>query len=117
MLKRSSSLAILLVAWRSIASSASSRFMPEPLSGHPDQRAAALLDVDQNAGGPGVERVFGKLLDHEAGRSTTSPAAILLERMSGRIRMLDMGFTCQKESRLESRSTGKKANKSCWRGF
>ena len=44
---------------------------------------AAFLDADLDLGGAGVQGVFQQLLDGEAGRSITSPAAIWLIRMSG----------------------------------
>jgi hypothetical protein len=43
---------------------------------HPQQLDAALLDIDIDAFGAGVEAVFQQPLITDAGRSTTSPAAI-----------------------------------------
>ncbi len=68
MASRSSEVRSLEVAWRSKASSASSRTMPQPLSDDADELAAAAFDFDADAGGAGVERVFEQLLDH--GRRT-----------------------------------------------
>ena len=53
----------LLVAWRSKASSASSRSMPQPLSATRIRRRPPALDVDAKLGGAGVEGVFEQFLD------------------------------------------------------
>jgi len=57
-LKRSWSLAILLVAWRSNREQRVVAVHAAAVVGDPDQRPAALLDVDQQAGGAGVQGVF-----------------------------------------------------------
>ena len=49
-----------------------------------DQFGAALLEVDVDAGGPGIDGVLEQLLDDaDAGRSITSPAAILVTTDGG----------------------------------
>ena len=65
---RSSAVRSFEVAWRSKASSASSRFMPCAVVGDADQLAAARLDFDANAIGAGVERVLQQFL-HDRGRT------------------------------------------------
>ena len=78
----------LLVAWRSKASMASSRDMPQPSSVDADQPPAAAFDLDAKVGSPPASREFSRSsLTTEAGRSTTSPAAILFAIWSGRTRM------------------------------
>ena len=60
---RSAALRTLLVAWRSIARTASSRPMPVPSSLTCDQRLAAVLELDPHVARAGVERVLDQLLD------------------------------------------------------
>ena len=57
----------LEVACRSRERSASSRAMPVPVVGDPDERQAALLEVDLDVPGPGVEGVLEQLLHHGGG--------------------------------------------------
>ncbi len=90
--KRSSSLYILLVAYLSRASMASSPFMPMPLS---DTRIRDLppFSISIMMRQACASRAFStSSLTTENGRSTTSPAAILLERFSGSILIFDMIF-------------------------
>ena len=63
---RSSARWILLVAWRSRQSSASSRLMPGAVVGHADETASAGLDFDGDFFGAGIERIFDEFL-HDAG--------------------------------------------------
>ena len=49
-----------------------------------DQLDAAFFELDLDRLAAGVERVFEQFLEHRAGRSTTSPAAIWLIREVGR---------------------------------
>ena len=63
MLSRSSAFLSLEVAWRSKASKASSRTMPQPLSVIWISFLAAGFDLDFDAGGTGVERVLQKFFD------------------------------------------------------
>ena len=55
------------VAWRSKASSASSRHHAVAVVGDADELAAAGFDLDADAGGAGVERVFEQLFDDGGG--------------------------------------------------
>jgi len=48
--------------------------------GHAHERGAAVAQVHRDGAGARVERVLHQLLRAEAGRSTTSPAAILFTR-------------------------------------
>ena len=73
----------LLVAWAAKASPRSSGVMPAPVVGDAHQARAALLEVDPDVRRAGVEGVLDQLLDDEAGRSITSPAAIWLRTTSG----------------------------------
>ena len=87
---RSSALWIFEVAWRSKASRASSRVMPQPLSVIwisllPPASAWMRMRVD-----PASSEFSRSSLTTEAGRSTTSPAAILLATCSGRTWMRPM---------------------------
>src|ERR1035438_1989624 len=80
----------LLVAWRSKASSASSRNMPQPssttrMSRRPPDSASTRKSV-----APASSEFSRSSLTTEAGRSTTSPAAILLATWSGRMRIRPM---------------------------
>jgi hypothetical protein len=87
---RSSACAILLVAWRSIASRASSGSMPSPSSSTrisflpPSSTAIAMRRA------PASSAFSTSSLTTEAGRSTTSPAAIWLARSEGSRWMRDM---------------------------
>ena len=87
---KSSSLCILLVAYRSGASRASSRFILIPLS------ETRIRDRPPFSTSIMIRLLFASSafstssLTTDAGRSTTSPAAILLERISGRILILDI---------------------------
>ncbi len=85
-----SSLGSFEVAWRSMARASSSWSMPWPSSvtGDPCGRRRAGLDID--AARAGIERILDQLLTTEAGRSTTSPAAIWLTRLGGS-RQIGMG--------------------------
>src|SRR5947209_1255008 len=84
---RNPSEAILLVAWRAKAIGRSSFSMPEPLSPTriclmPPSASATLISVAP------ASRLFSRSsFSTEAGRSTTSPAAIWLMRASGSGRM------------------------------
>ena len=87
---KSESLEILLVAYRSMASMASSRFIPMPLS---DIRISDRppFSISINIRVLFASRAFSRSsFTTEAGRSTTSPAAILLERTSGSILIIDI---------------------------
>ena len=64
---KSSARWILLVAWRSRQSRASSRLMPSAVVGHANQAATAGLDFDGHARGPGVEGIFDQFLDDAGG--------------------------------------------------
>ena len=88
--KRSLSVDILLVAYRSMARSASSRLMPVPvsetrMSDFPPCSTSIRIRLLSASNEFSISS-----LTTEAGRSTTSPAAILLDRISGRIFILDM---------------------------
>ncbi len=82
---RSASVSILLVACRSTERKASSLDMPLPLSWirisflPPDSTSIRISSA------PASREFSTSSLTTEAGRSTTSPAAILLQRSSGRI--------------------------------
>ncbi len=81
---RSSARAILLVAWRSMASRASSAVMPSPSS---STRISflppnSIATVTRRA--PASMAFSTSSFTTEAGRSTTSPAAIWLARSGGR---------------------------------
>ena len=90
--KRSSSVYILLVAYRSIASRASSWFIPMPLSeirinDRPPFSISIIICVLS------ASIAFStSSFTTEKGRSTTSPAAILFERISGSIFIFDTVF-------------------------
>ena len=64
---RSSARWILLVAWRSRQSRASSRLMPRAVIGDADQAASAGLDFDGDARGLGIEGIFDQFLDDAGG--------------------------------------------------
>ena len=61
---RSSAVRSFEVAWRSKASSASSRFMPWPSSATRISLPPAGFDLDADAVGAGVERILQQFLDH-----------------------------------------------------
>ena len=63
----SSAVRSLEVAWRSKASSASSRFMPLAVVGDANQPSSARLDLDANAGGSGIKRVLEQFLHDRGG--------------------------------------------------
>ena len=67
MRNRSSASWSLLVAWLAKASGRSSAWMPQPSSTTRISSTAALLDVDVDAAGAGIDGVFQQLLD-DAGR-------------------------------------------------
>src|SRR5450755_1128924 len=90
MFSRSSAFLIFEVAWRSKASRASSRTMPQPLSVIwmsflPPASITILMRVE-----PASRAFSSNSFTTEAGRSTTSPAAILLATCSGRTWMRPM---------------------------
>src|SRR6266481_5162897 len=77
----------LLVAWRSKASMASSRDMPQPSSVTRISRRPPLSTSMRKRVPPASSEFSRSSLRTEAGRSTTSPAAILFAIWSGRTRM------------------------------
>ena len=87
---RSSKLAILLVAWRSKASSASSRPIPYPSSAIAIRALPPPSSCTSTCEAPASSAFSISSLTTDAGRSTTSPAAIWLTRVSGRRWMRDM---------------------------
>ena len=68
----------LLVAWRSKASMASSRSMPQPSSVMRIRRRPPLKASTRMLVAPASSEFSSNSFTTEAGRSTTSPAAILL---------------------------------------
>ena len=64
---RSATLRTLLVAWRSSASTASSRAHAGAVVAHLDQGLAALLQLHPHVPGAGIERVLHQLLHHRSG--------------------------------------------------
>ncbi len=85
---RSSSEAILLVAWRASARRNCSRAMPPPSSTTLISLVPPPASWTEIAPAP-ASRLFSRSsFRADAGRSTTSPAAIWLIRSSGRTRML-----------------------------
>ncbi len=60
---------------------------------HLQQLRAATLDDDLDPGGAGIDGVFDQLFAHRRRRSMTSPAAILLIKLSGNTRMVLPCFT------------------------
>src|SRR5579864_380898 len=85
----------LLVAWRSKASMASSRSMPEP-SSTMRMRRRPPVSISMRKDVAPASREFSKSsFTTDAGRSTTSPAAILLATWSGRTRMRPIESRCQ----------------------
>ena len=87
---RSSSEAILLVAWRASASFSSSRAMPPPSSVTLMSLVPPPASTTEISRAPASRLFSSNSLRAEAGRSTTSPAAIWLISNSGRTRMLLM---------------------------
>src|SRR5690242_6313482 len=86
---RSSALRSFDVAWRSKQSRASSWFIPQP-SSVMRMRRLPPDSVSMRMERAPASRAFSRSsLTTEAGRSTTSPAAILLATFSGRMRILD----------------------------
>ena len=95
----------LLVAWRSKASRASSRSMPQPSSATRMQAAPAAFDVDAEFGGAGVERVLEQLLD-DGGRALHHLAGgDLVGDLSERTRMRPIAITGSADSRSLTGST------------
>src|SRR5580698_1957258 len=82
----------LLVAWRSKASSASSRSMPLPLSATRIRRRPPLSISMRRSVAPASSEFSMSSFTTDAGRSTTSPAAILLATLSERTRILPMNW-------------------------
>jgi hypothetical protein len=80
----------LLVACRSKANSASSRNMPLPLSATRIKRRPPLSTSMRRSVAPASSEFSISSFTTEAGRSTTSPAAILLATVSERTRILPM---------------------------
>jgi hypothetical protein len=59
---------------------------------HTDQFPAALFDFHENPAAAGIDGIFHQFLDHRCRAfHHLSPAAILLDRISGRILICDMG--------------------------
>src|SRR5439155_1471419 len=77
----------LLVAWRSKASMASSRDMPQPSSVMRIRRRPPFSTSMRKRVAPASSEFSRSSLTTEAGRSTTSPAAILFAIWSGRTRI------------------------------
>ena len=90
MLIRSLALESLLVACRSKASMASSRSIPQPSSVTRISRRPPLSTSIRRCDAPASSEFSSSSLTTEAGRSTTSPAAILLATSSERIRIRPM---------------------------
>src|ERR671934_63621 len=84
---RSARCAILLVACRASASGRSSRAMPSPSSSTCTRRTPPSSSVTLMARAPASTLFSSSSLSTEAGRSTTSPAAIWLTRSSGSTRI------------------------------
>ena len=91
---RSSKLAILLVAWRSKASRASSRPIPEPSSATTIRRFPPASSSTRTSEAPASRAFSTSSFTTDAGRSTTSPAAIWLTRWSERRWMRGMDLRC-----------------------
>ena len=83
MRSRSSARRILLVAWRSTESRASSGSMPSPSSSTRISRLPPASTVMATRVAPASTAFSTSSLTTEAGRSTTSPAAIWLARSAG----------------------------------
>ncbi len=84
MASRSSLLAILLVAWRSTASSASAASIPTPSSSTRTRRLPPCSIVMATRVAPASMAFSTSSLTTLAGRSTTSPAAIWFASSGGR---------------------------------
>src|SRR5215467_14135190 len=87
MASRSSAVLSLLVAWRSKASSASSCVMPWPSSMTRIMRLPPASVSMRTVLAPASSAFSSNSFTTEAGRSTTSPAAILLATASGNMRI------------------------------
>ena len=87
MAARSSSAAILDVAWRASASSASAPVMPVPSSATEIRAAPPSRSSTVTVPASASSAFSTSSFTAAAGRSTTSPAAILLTRCSGRTRI------------------------------
>jgi hypothetical protein len=85
---RSSMLAILLVAWRCTANGNSAASMPPPSSRMRIRRTPPSSSSMSIRCAPASSAFSTSSLTTDAGRSTTSPAAIWLIRTSGSRRML-----------------------------
>src|SRR5690606_34317386 len=88
MAKRSLSRRILLVAWRLKASCASSRSIPQPLSTTRMERIPPSSISTRIRSAPASMAFSISSFTTEAGRSTTSPAAIWLTSRSSKMRIL-----------------------------
>ena len=66
--------------------------IPQPLSGHPQKRYPALLDLYRQSRGPGVNGIFHQLLDHRSRRSTTFPCRDKLRTCFSNTRISAMVF-------------------------
>ena len=84
---RSAALVILLVAWRSSASTASSRLMPEPSSLTTIRVFPPCSSSTRTCWAPASMEFSTSSFTTEAGRSTTSPAAIWFATASGSMAM------------------------------
>ena len=113
--KRSASVSSLLVAWRSIASRASSRPMPQPSSATRIRERPPSSMSTRMRPASASSAFSTSSLTTDAGRSTTSPAAILFDSTSGRIRILDMaGISISRlgaASMEEVKTLGRHSNK------
>src|SRR5262245_17695775 len=89
---RSASAVILLVAWRASASGRSSCAMPLPSSVTRIRFVPPCSSITLIARAPASRLFSSNSFTTEAGRSTTSPAAIWLISVSGRIRMTDIAM-------------------------
>jgi len=89
-LVRSSTVAILLVAYRSKARRRSSRFIPSPLSTTSHNVLPPLRITTIISSAPASMLFSTNSLTIEAGRWTTSPAAILFVRFSDSIFIFDI---------------------------
>ncbi len=99
MCSRSSALRSLLVAWRSKASTASAAGIPAPLSTTRTSRRPPSRTSTRISSAPASRLFSTSSLTAEAGRSTTSPAAMRLATSGGRTRM-DMVRLYHKQGRL-----------------
>ncbi len=93
MAERSAALAILLVACRSRQRRASSGDMPTPSSSTRTSRLPPYSTATATRVASASMAFSTSSLTTEAGRSTTSPAAIWLARSSGSFRIRDMATT------------------------